>query len=480
MSESFLNGRITLHCGDCLDVLAILPENSIDSCVTDPPYHLVSIVKRFGSPTAKPVRVGDINATNDLKAAHARSAAGFMGKQWDGGDIAQSVDLWRQVYRVLKPGAHLLAFGGDRTFHRMACAIEDAGFEIRGTIAWMFGSGFPKSHDVSKGIDRAAGAKRKIVGEIVCGDVEAAKQNGVTMAAADANKNNKAIFGYGIEQITEPSTDAARQWQGWGTALKPAMELICVARKPLSESTIAANVLKWGTGAINIGSCRIETDRRPAREVHAMRDDVEYNGNSLAGRVDGSLQSSKAIGTTNIGRWPANVIHDGSEEVVGMFPDSKAAYINQESATAKLAERKPTQRRGVTSFDDGKPCSTLYVDQGSAARFFYTAKADADDRLGSKHPTVKPLDLMQYLVRLVTPKGGTVLDPFAGTGTTGEAAWREGMNAVLIEREAEYQADIRRRMKLCLSGPDERQRQSIKAKMKDNPLDHGPLFGAIA
>jgi site-specific DNA-methyltransferase (adenine-specific) len=200
---------------------------------------------------------------------------------------------------------------------------------------------------------------------------------------------------------------------------------------------------------------------------------VQHRSN---GNTYGMHKPNSGFDTTQ-GRWPANVIHDGSEEVTAAFPDAKAAYVNENSAASKLAERKPTVPRGITSFDDEKPCSTLYTDSGSAARFYYTAKADSDDRLGSRHPTIKPLSLMQYLVRLICPKGGVVLDCFAGTGTTAEAAWREGMSAVLIEREAEYCADIRRRMALALAGPDERARESIKAR--NLPRDDGPLFSGI-
>lgn len=342
--ETFLNGRVTLHSGECWDVLKTLPDAYIDSIVTDPPYALA-----------------------------------FMGKAWDTGETANSVEFWSEALRVLKPGGHIVAFGGTRTYHRMACAIEDAGFEIRDQLQWIYGSGFPKSRNI--------------------GD-------------------------------------------GWGTALKPACEPICLARKPLI-GTVAANVLEHGTGAINVDGCRVGTEstRRPL-------------GKPLNGGAYGSDRSDResleTVGGSDSGRWPANIIHDGSEEVIAAFPESDGF----------------SEYRG----DDG----------GSAARFFYTAKADANDRLGSKHPTVKPVDLMQWLCRLVTPKGGTVLDPFAGTGTTGEAAFREGFNAVLIEREAEYQADIRRRMALCLSGPDERARETAKARYGDLPFEPGTLFAEIA
>ena len=438
MTELFLNGRVTLHCGDCLDVLATLPECSVDSVVTDPPYHLTSIVKRFGANGAAPAQYGK-------DGAYSRASAGFMGKVWDGGDIAFRPETWAEVLRVLKPGGHLLAFGGTRTFARMSVAIEDAGFEIRDTIMWLYGSGFPKSHDVSKGIDRAAGAEREIVGR--------ADRLAQPM-------NNAAYCGdrpeFVVPVITAPATDAARQWEGWGTALKPAAEMITMARKPLSEPTVASNVLRWGTGAINVGACRVPGQAQPFG-----------NGTARSAGIMGASEPRGAWESQSSGRWPANLIHDGSEEVVGAFPDARAGWFSG-------AEQKGLGYHGARSEADGSLPSRGIGDSGSAARFFYTAKADADDRLGSRHPTIKPVDLMQYLVRLVTPPGGVVLDPFSGTGTTGEAAWREGMRAILIEAEAEYQADTRRRMQLALAGPDERQWATVKAKgLTEGP---GPLF----
>jgi site-specific DNA-methyltransferase (adenine-specific) len=452
--ESFLDGRVTLWGGDCLKRLPKLAENSIDSGVCDPPYHLTSIVKRFGANNAAPAKRGKTGA-------YARASAGFMGKQWDGGDIAFRPEIWRAVLRVFKPGAHLIAFGGTRTYHRMACAIEDAGFEIRDCIQWLYGSGFPKSHDVGKGIDRAAGAERSLValGKPVKRIIPGADQN-----KAGWEKTNGRVY---VPGRRPPVTEEAQRWDGWGTALKPACELIVLARKPL-DGTVAANVLKWGTGALNINGCRI------------MVDDEAYAKNCSGDRGHADNRSrnmdfAMGCGTaSDLGRWPANVITDGSKEVVGLFPDnltSGTGAVKRETGEGYQANAYGKESRSV-----GTP-NVEYGDTGSAARFFYTSKADSDDRLGSKHPTVKPLDLMQYLVRLVTPPRGLVLDPFAGTGTTGEAAWREGMRAVLIEREAEYQDDIRRRMKLALAGPDERARESIKATLKDTPADPGPLFG---
>jgi DNA modification methylase len=468
MAEQFLNDRIALHCGDMRTVLATLPECSIDSCVTDPPYHLTSIVKRFGVENATPPKsYKQQHAFSEnwrasgggTGEAFARMSRGFMGKVWDGGDIAFDPATWRVVYRVLKPGAHLLAMGGTRTFHRLACAIEDAGFEVRDTISWLYGSGFPKSHDMSKGIDRAAGAEREIVGRRHDADK---RQFGGKHPGWDRPWMHDLAACERHVSITAPATDAARQWEGWGTALKPACELIVLARKPLSEGTVAGNVLRWGTGAINVDGCRVGTET--IRSSGAAAADLNTR-RFVNGTRPRDYEADKEP-STHIGRWPANVVHDGSEEVVAGFPDAPGQqyatgpqYDRNANVYGKFAGVTPAEPRG---------------DSGSAARFFYTAKADSDDRLGSKHPTVKPLDLMQWLVRLVCPKGGTVLDPFAGTGTTGEAAWREGMSIVLIEAEPEYQADIRRRMALALAGPDERAREAIKAK--NLPRDDGPLF----
>jgi site-specific DNA-methyltransferase (adenine-specific) len=325
---------VDLHAGDCLDVLASMADATFDSCVTDPPYHLTSIVKRFGAQNAAPAKAGKTGA-------YKRASAGFMGKQWDGGDIAFRPELWAEVLRVLKPGAHLLAFSGTRTYHRMACAIEDAGFEIRDQIGWAYGSGFPKSH------------------------------------------NQKG------------------DWKGWGTALKPAWEPIVLARKPLSEGTVAANVLRWRTGALNIDGCRIgfkdgDTTASGVRagqgSGHATANSDEHIYHKGLGGVVAPPHAA--------GRWPANIVHDGSEEVVAAFPD----------APGQLAAVGPQHgpKGSINVYGDYGPRDEFNPrkDSGSAARFFYTAKADADDRLGSKHPTVKPLDLMQWLVRLVTPPAG--------------------------------------------------------------------------
>ncbi len=323
-----MTDKLTLHHGDCLEVLRSLPDCSVDSVVTDPPYGL-----------------------------------SFMGKRWDY-DVP-SVEVWAECLRVLKPGGHLLAFAGTRTQHRMAVRIEDAGFEIRDMIAWVYGSGFPKSLDVSKAIDKAAGAEREVVG-----------QHGAPA---------KSIYSQGKQElpqevnITAPATPEAKQWEGWGTALKPALEPITVARKPLI-GTVAENVLQHGTGAINVDGGRVGTEST-----------LRTNGKTAIW-ADGGMNSVQ--GGSTQGRWPANFIHDGSEEATDLL--------------------------------------------GASARFFYCAKASKADRGENHHPTVKPTDLMRYLCRLVTPPSGIVLDPFMGSGSTGKAAMLEGFAFVGIEREAEY------------------------------------------
>jgi DNA modification methylase len=439
-----LGQGVTMHPGDCLDVLTAMEPDSVDACVTDPPYHLTSQIATTRS--AFPGRY----------AGTKGASMGFMGKQWDGGDIAFRSETWAAVLRVLKPGAHLLAFGGTRTYHRMACAIEDAGFEVRDCCAFLYGSGFPKSHDAAQSIEKllTTGSARRPDRDL--GGLSRNRFSGDIEGGLIANTGGKV-------PLTQPE---AIEWEGWGTALKPAMELICLARKPLSEGTIAANVLKWGTGAINVDGCRIATDeslnggayaeaggRTESQSLHAG------SGMNIPGKTVGSEFRQPS------GRWPANIIHDGSDEVVGAFPETGASVGGGRNNGNKFG------REGWAS----EPQDEIgFGDSGSAARFFYTSKADSDDRLGSKHPTVKPVDLIQYLCRLVTPKGGLVLDPFAGTGTLGEACIREGMRAVLIEREEEYQTDIRRRMKLAMSGPDERMRETAKAR--DPEPDPGPLF----
>ncbi|WLB14801.1 DNA methyltransferase (plasmid) [Bradyrhizobium elkanii] len=449
--ETFLDGRVTLHAGDSREVLKTIPDCSIDSIVTDPPYALVSIVKRFGNTKESDDTKTSARVRSRADGYARLSAGGFMGKKWDTGETAFAADFWAECLRVLKPGGHVVAFSGTRTYHRMACAIEDAGFEVRDMLSWLYGSGFPKSHDVSKGIDRAAGAERTEGAREWSGG---SRSSGISHGGEQSGTTSRTIF-------DTPASLGAIEWQGWGTALKPACEPICFGRKPLI-GTVAQNVLKHGTGAINIDACRVGM---------MTAEEVARSGASTGGYSGGLKPVSwKDEFREPQGRWPANIIHDGSDEVIAAFPETTSGLFNGERSSDKF-------RSTYGSFKGTAAGETeTYGDSGSAARFYYTAKADAHDRIGSKHPTVKPVDLMQWLCRLVTPKGGTVLDPFAGTGTTGEAAFREGMLAVLVEREEEYQADIRRRMGLVLAGPDERARESIKARTAGQPIDAGPLF----
>lgn len=499
--ELLANGKVTLYAGDCLNVMAELPENSIDSICTDPPYHLISIVKRFGGNSPPP------REALGAKGAFNRSSAGFMGKQWDGGDIAFQPATWEAAWRVLKPGGHMVAFSGTRTYHRMVCAIEDAGFEIRDQLAWVYGSGFPKSHDVSKGIDkhlfrewldadpdrRAAFDKEikkaknldaqrliedkwKAIGGFLRGviatrtmpDIRNRHGQGgggfVSNALADFDRPMME------HKVTQAATELAAQWEGWGTALKPAWEPIVLARKPL-VGTVVENVLLHGVGGVHIDACRIDAEGETIEQSGEIVTTACHEGYQRPGAsMFNTGKAKERSGPGNeAGRFPANLLHDGSPEVEVMFPETGMSTGRDSRGRSHQAFTDDARKSTRDDIHEG------FGDSGSAARFFYSAKADGDDRLGSKHPTVKPVDLMQYLVRLVTPPGGTVLDCFAGTGTTGEAAFREGCKAVLIEREPEYQADIRRRMSLVMGGPDERKRESLKANGKAK-LDAGPLF----
>jgi len=418
---------IDIQNGDCLDVLKTLDDNSIDSIVTDPPYGL-----------------------------------SFMGKRWDY-DVP-SVEVWRECLRVLKHGGHLLSFAGARTYHRMAVNIEDAGFEIRDQIMWVYGSGFPKSLNIGKAVDKLQGNDREVVG---------VSENEKDFR--DLGKNTKEI--HGLDKLgvgvsaSRKSIDITKgntEHEGWGTALKPAHEPIVMARKPLSEKTIAKNVLRWGTGGINVDGCRVGTN--PQYKYNADKNGTTFHGKQGERIKQTAEKKGSEVIISTKGRFPANFIHDGSDEVVGLFPDSKSA-----SGQITITKRQGTWDRDDKGMFDAGRSSTFegYGDSGSAARFFYCPKANkkernagcekldkkrraglaGSDRDGNlddvserwrtqpaqnNHPTVKPLALMQYLCRLVTPPSGVVLDPFMGSGTTGIAAKAEGFGFVGVEREAEY------------------------------------------
>ena len=397
---------VTLMLGNCLDRLKDLDDNSVDSIVTDPPYGI-----------------------------------DFMGKKWDY-DVP-STEIWEQALRVLKPGGYLLAFAGTRTQHRMAVRIEDAGFEIRDMIAWVYGSGFPKSHNISKAIDKMAGAEREVISEKKTnsgGMAHISKTNaehGFRPNAYTGNSDDKTA--QNVIQVTAPTTDEAKQWEGWGTALKPALEPITVARKPLEEKTVAANVLKYGTGAINIDESRIATN-------HDVEPDARLCGNGsyktggMAVNVYGKFAGTE-ITSSEQGRFPANLIHDGSEEVTELFPHTKSGKLthNQQKNGGFAAKTEnPIYGRGSQTGGTNEYESN----EGSAARFFYVPKTTKKDRNdgaeNNNHPTVKPTDLMRYLVTMVTPVGGTTLDPFMGSGSTGRGAKLGGFNFIGIELDPDY------------------------------------------
>jgi len=400
---------MTLLIGDCIEQMKTLEADSVDAIVTDPPYGLE-----------------------------------FMGKEWDGFGTPLGFQTWseqwaREALRVLKPGGHLLAFGGTRMYHRLAAGIEDAGFEIRDTLMWLYGSGFPKSLDVSKAIDKAAGAKREVIGS------RALTGNGKTMKSgfhqpdgSGAGETAKAELHY----FTTPSTEAAKKWQGWGTALKPAVEPIVLARKPLI-GTVAANVLTHGTGALNIDASRIGTD---GGTYKASKPDGASNG-IYGNGINGDANKT----SLNAGRWPANILLD--EEAAALLDEqsgvsaSPAPYFQQ---TKSKGINAPETRNDVQSSHHG--------DSGGASRFFYVAKASRSERNAGLerniHPTVKPVALMKYLIRLVVPKGGTVLDPFLGSGTTAVAAIEEGVEWIGCEREPEYVEIIKARVAAAQPGMD--------------------------
>ena len=387
-------------------------EVQVDSIVTDPPYHLQSIVDRFGKEGSAPAQEG-------TDGAFARASKGFMGKEWDGGDIAFRQETWELALKLLKPGGHLLAFSASRNYHRMAVAIEDAGFEIRDQIMWIYGSGFPKSLNIGKGVDKKLGNKREVVKTIERGDVQTAIDKGVGYTADPANKNNKAVFGYGTETVTKGNSE----WEGWGTALKPAHEPIVMARKSI-ESTIVDNVLKHGTGGINIDGCRVELDGEKPPSGSAKR--VYKNNEYTEEKIYGDNKT-----TPETGRFPANVMHDGLQEEWARYFYCPKVSSAERNRGLENFEPKP-MAWGNQAKAELKRGNLDFVGSGDGTKHNKVAM-----RVNT-HPTVKPQELMKYLCRLVTPKGGTVLDPFMGSGSTGMAAKDEGFEFIGIEKEKEY------------------------------------------
>jgi len=410
----------SIHTGDCFDVLDELPAESVHAVVTDPPY-------------------GEGDYTG-----------GFMSREWDQFDGARAFQEWNREWateakRVLKPGGHLLAFGSDDGHHRAACGIEDAGFDIRDHVVWHHGQGFPKALDVSKSIDKQAGAEREVVGERQTASGERAypeshDRGDVDPSATPEDRN-------GTYHYTAPATDAAEKWDGWKTALKPATEFVVLARKPLSEGTVAENVQEWGTGALNVGACRIESGERPQLE--------ETNDLDRPNTYNGDEGGSRATGTTTEGRYPANVVFDAqaAERLDREVGELAGGEFKQHSDVDVDADRHNTDegydRPGNTMYAGEQPEGVrAYGDSGGPSRYFYTSKATKAERtldghIANAHPTVKPQDLMEWLVRLVTAEGQTVLDPFAGSGTTCKAAKDLGREFIGIEKQAKW-ADVAR------------------------------------
>lgn len=411
----------TIHHGDCLDVLRQMPDNSVHAIVTDPPYGLANTT---------PEQVADtIVRWVSGEREYLPSGKGFMGKAWDA--FVPPVAVWDEAMRVLKPGGHVLAFAGTRTVDLMTLGLRLAGFDIRDSLAWLHSQGFPKSMDIGKQLDKMAGAEREVIGPRVRVD---GKAPGIVGGGKHGTYGD---FGNLPTTITAPATDAAKQWEGWGSATKPAHEPIVMARKPF-RGTLAANVLEHGTGAINVDACRIGLGNEPA---------PTGSGNNLG--YHGGESGTGGNMTPPSGRWPANVILD----------EHMAGVLDQQSGWQKdgVAVRRNRSTEGVDANPNGIYSSHMrgpqedqtYGGGGGASRFFYVAKASKRERPdvdGIKHPTVKPLALMQWLVRLVAPPNGIVLDPFAGSGTTIEAAMLEGFDVTGIEREAEYLPLIRHRI----------------------------------
>lgn len=422
------NHKYRILRGDCLDRMRELEDGSVDAIVTDPPYGLSFMNKEwdsFGTDTRQPG--GEHYWVPDNPYGRQKVRYGW---NQDKSKLAQSMvafqeamtPIFKEALRVAKPGAHLLCFGGTRTFHRTACAIEDAGWECRDCIMWVYGSGFPKSMDVAKAIDKANGYVGEVIGERT---VDVGMQGGHMHAGRKQQQ----------QQQVRALSDQAKEWEGWGTCLKPAWEPIIVARKPL-DGTVAHNVLTWGVGALNIDACRVPTEDNLNGGAYADNGTHRDDGWRYQRGGAGEYKQPQ-------GRFPANLVHDGSQMVLDLFPD-----------TGKSSGGRTVKRSGGGNVGSGKLSEVSWSsddpgfgDSGSAARFFYCAKASKKDRGdGNNHPTVKPTELMKWLVKLVTPEGGVVLDPFAGSGTTLVACKMLGRDCIGIEREPEYVEIIKRRL----------------------------------
>ena len=461
------------------DILTWNYDGLFHACLCDPPYHLTSIVKRFGKEGSAPAQFG-------TDGVYSRHSGGFMGQQWDGGDVAFRPETWKAIGDCLLPGAYLLAFGGTRTWHRLAVAIEDAGFEIRDTVMWVYGSGFPKSHDVSKAIDRQAGVDRDVIG---------LSEN----SRNPHNRDNKIDGGFamGDIHITSPSTDMAKTWDGYGSALKPAFEPIIIARKSL-DGTIAQNCVQYGSGALNIDGCRVPTNP----EIDDMLRETTRGKRQTETWETGSgfkNENNHLTGVPENGRWPANLIHDGSEEILKELPSSKSSPVGFRGVGWKHSGNTKDE---MTKME----YQNAFNDSGSAARFFYCAKAskrerdagceemeeseqdhnrfdkcakcggyllqnpdrpsackcEEPERIHAKsrnsHPTVKPLALTEYLARLILPPveyaPRRLLVPFAGSGSEMIGAYQAGWDEIVgVELSPEYAEIAEKRLKYWTSIP---------------------------
>lgn len=374
-----------IYLGDNREVLTGWPADFVDAVVTDPPYEL-----------------------------------GFMGKVWDSTGIAYSVELWREVLRVMKPGAHLLAFGGTRTYHRMACAIEDAGFEIRDQLQWIYGTGFPKSMNISIAIDRAKGEPPR---------AKAFNMKGRGERAEELDSNSRVFL-----PAYAPKSDESLEWHGWGTALKPANEPIVLARKPISEPTIAANVLKWGTGALNIEAARIEANDEQLQEKYDSVQKAGPRENNVYGK---DIRDRAGAQPSENGRWPANVLFDQyaagvldgkSPEASRFFyvakPDGGERDCGLDAEPDRILARLGGAQQAESNGEDYEACQEIGLNRVQKVK--------------NNHPTVKPVDIISYLIQLITPRGGVVLDHFMGSGTTGIAAARLGHPFLGCEINPDY------------------------------------------
>lgn len=441
-----------IHTGDCVEVMKVMPDASVDAVVTDPPYLLEFMGKAWDGPAQMSGHNDPTLPEGHGGKAHDHGVAGHWQPHW----MQAWHEQWAtEAFRVLKPGGYLLAFGGTRTVHRLASAIEDAGFEIRDELVWIYASGFPKSLDVSKALDKRGGAKREVIG----------KKRAIPGVAFTSE-------GPAELDVTAPATDLARQWQGWGTALKPAHEPIVMARKPL-QGTVAANVTRWGTGALNIDGTRIGTEQA-WRYPNGPKGNTDYS--TIYGGGEGLPRMEEPREGPN-GRWPSNVLLSDPE----LFDRQNPYVVGSGATTTSRASDYDWEDSGndnPTRVAHNIKSGVHFEDSGGYSRFFIVPKADRAERepvlrgqlpLGDRvlnsgssgrtqidgewvethstpqqrensHPTVKPVDLMRHLVRLVTPSGGTVLDPFLGSGSTAIACELEGFPWIGIEKEPEYVA----------------------------------------